>query len=80
MANQNIGRILLIVLAVIGAVALIALLAMWLMMAGMMGGGMGMMDGEMMSCCQNMGAVSWGLGVLVIAGLVAAILLALRKF
>ena len=74
MADRNIGRILLIVLAVIGAVALIVLLAMWLMMGTIMGGGMGMMDGQNTNCCSGwmMGGMYllWGLVILGFAALV----------
>ena len=71
-------RIVLIVLAVIGVISLIALLLMWLMMAGMMTGEMGMMDGNigMSSCCSGVG---WLLNLMIIVGLIAMILLAFRR-
>lgn len=74
MSERNLSNIFLVALAIIGALALIWLLAMWLMMAGMMGAGMGMME-----CCQNMGAVNWVLGLLATAGLVAAFVLLIRR-
>lgn len=76
MTGNSVVKVLLIVLAIIGVVALIALLAMWLMMAGMMGNGMTMMDGGMMNCCRGM---NWVLGTLVLVGLIAAISLFFRR-
>lgn len=71
---KNLSNILLVVPAIIGAIALLALLVIWLMMAGMMGTGMGMMN-----CCQNMSTAAWVLGVLVLAGLVAIVAYFIRR-
>jgi hypothetical protein len=64
----------LVALAVIGAIALLALLAIRLMMTGMMGLGMGMMN-----CCQNMLIAVWALGLAVAVGLIAAIAYVIRR-
>ena len=70
---QNGSNSLLLVLAVIGGIALILILGSWLFHASMMSSGMmgGMMGG--------MGAGAWLLGLLIVAGLVAAIVLLARR-
>ena len=81
MIQRDPWNVLMSVLAIIGAIALLFLVAMWLMMGTMMGGGMmngGMMGGST-NCCSG-GMVSiWLLGLLVVAGLVAGLLLVVRR-
>lgn len=64
---QNGSNPLLLILAVIGGIALILILGSWLVHGSMMSGGImgGMMGG--------MGATAWLLGLLAVAGIVAAI-------
>lgn len=64
---------LLLALAIIGAIALILILGSFLMRGAMMSGGMmgGMMGG--------MGGGVWLLGLLVVAGIVAVIVLFARR-
>jgi hypothetical protein len=66
---QNESNPVLLLLAVIGAVALVAILASWLFHASMMSGGMmgGMRAGNRL------------FGILVLAGVVAAIVLFARR-
>jgi hypothetical protein len=71
MAHRHTADIVLIILAVIGAIAVIALLGMWLMHATMMGGVMG-------GCCGVTGVGFWLIGLLILAGAVAAMALLLR--
>jgi len=70
---QNGSNPLLLALAIIGGIALILVLGSWLLHGSMMSGGMmrGMMGG--------MGAGAWLLGLFVVAGLVAAIVLLARR-
>jgi len=70
---QNGSNPLLLVLAVIGAIALILILGSFLTHGSMMSGGMmgGMMGG--------MGAGVWLLGLLAVAGIVAAFILLARR-
>jgi len=73
MTNRDVWNILLITLAVIGAVAVIGFIGMALMSV-MMGG---MMDG-MMNCGVGM-AGGWLVGLLLIATIVAAFVLLMRR-
>jgi len=73
MTNRDVWNIVLITLAVIGAVAVIGFIGMALMSVtrgGMMGG--------MMNCGVGM-AGGWLVGLLLIATIVAAIVLLLRR-
>jgi hypothetical protein len=73
MTNRDVWNIVLITLAVIGAVAVIGFIGMALMsvmMGGMMGG--------MMNCGVGM-AGGWLVGLLLIATIVAAFVLLLRR-
>jgi hypothetical protein len=72
MSHRNAMDIVLIILAVIGAIAVIAVLGMWLMAATMMGGGMG-------GCCGVTGVGFWLIGLLILAGIVAAVVLLMRR-
>ena len=67
MSHRNPTDIVLIILAVIGAIAIIAVLGMWLMAATMMG------------CCGVTGVGFWLIGLLILAGAVAAVALLLRR-
>jgi hypothetical protein len=73
MTNRDIWNIVLIPLAVIGATTIIGFVGMALMgvtMGGMMGG--------MMNCGVGM-AGGWLVGLLLIAGIAAAVILLLRR-
>jgi hypothetical protein len=64
--------IVLIILAVIGAIAVLAVLGMWLMAATMMGWAMG-------GCCGIWGGGGWFIGLLILAGVVATVVLLMRR-
>lgn len=70
---QNGSNPLLLALAIIGGIALILVLGSFLMHGSMMSSGMmgGMMGG--------MGAATWLLGLLAVAGIVAVIVLLARR-
>jgi hypothetical protein len=70
MAEKNIRNVLLIALAVIGGLAVFGFLGTWLMMGGMMSG--------MMNCCGSM-AGFWVAGLLLVALIVAATVLLIRR-
>jgi hypothetical protein len=72
MAHRNTADIVLIILAMIGAIAVIAVLGMWLMHATMMGGAMS-------GCCGVAGAGFWLIGLLILAGIVASVVLLMRR-
>ena len=65
-------HIVLIILAIIGAIAVIAVLGMWLMYATMMGG-------TMSGCCGVAGVGFWLIGLLIVAGIVAAVVLLMPR-
>ena len=73
MTNKGVWNIVLITLAVIGAIAVIGFVGMAL--SGMMMGGM---MGGMMNCGVGM-AGGWLVGLLLIATIVAAFVLLLRR-
>jgi hypothetical protein len=72
MSHRTAMDIVLIILAIIGAIAALAVLGMWLMSATMMGGAMS-------SCCGVVGAGFWLIGLLILAGIVAAAVLLMRR-
>ena len=72
MSHRTAMDIVLIILAVIGAIAALAVLGMWLMSATMMGGAMS-------GCCGVVGAGFWLIGLLILAGIVAAAVLLMRR-
>jgi hypothetical protein len=65
-------HIVLIILAILGAIAVITVLAMWLVYATMMGG-------TMSGCCGVPGVGFWLIGLLTLAGIVAAVVLLMRR-
>ena len=72
MSHRTALDIVLIILAVIGAIAALAVLGMWLMSATMMGGAMS-------GCCGVAGAGFWLIGLLILAGILAAVVLLMRR-
>jgi hypothetical protein len=72
MAHRNTTDIVLIILAMISAIAVIAALGMWLMSAAMMGGAMS-------GCYGVAGAGFWLIGLLILAGIVASVVLLMRR-
>jgi hypothetical protein len=72
MSHRSTSDIVLIILAVIGAIAVLGVLGMWLMAATMM-------DGAMSGCCGVAGAGFWLIGLLLLAGIVAAVVLLMRR-
>ena len=73
MTNRDVRNIVLITLAVIGAISVIGFIGMALMHVTMGG-----MMGEVMNCGVGM-AGGWLVGLLLIAGIAAAVILLLRR-
>jgi hypothetical protein len=72
MTNKDVWNIVLITLAVIGAIAVV-----WFIGMALMGLTMGGMMGGMMNCGVGM-VGGWLIGLLLIAGIAAAVILLLR--